>query len=190
MTDTTPLTAVTREVRILFDKCARCGGDIIGDNLGTGRSWQHLMGEPADSHYPAHGTLAGDVVKIERSSLDDLEQALEVQDNPGPGTPRPATEEEIGNNRSGRRQVIKLATEQGFTVVTSVVTGPVKAIGEQGWRLVDSFGLGMHHPDGRHAVACWESKAGEGEWSYLFALCSGTTAGLVGSAALKEYLRG
>ena len=183
------MTTITREVRILFDKCAKCGRDIIGDNTGDGRPWQHVDGEPHDdSHFPAFGFLAGDRVRI--ASLLELEDVLTVPENPGPGTPRPATEEEIGNNRSGRRQIINLAEKHGFTVTTSVCTGPVKAQGEQGWRLVDSFGLAMVHPDGRHAVACWESKAGEGDWSYLFAMCSGTTAGLVGSPGLKRYLIG
>ena len=61
------MTTITREVRILFDKCAKCGRDIIGDNTGDGRPWQHVDGEPHDdSHFPAFGFLAGDRVRIEK----------------------------------------------------------------------------------------------------------------------------
>ena len=35
---------VAIQVKILTAVCGRCGTDVIGDNMGTGRAWQHLNG--------------------------------------------------------------------------------------------------------------------------------------------------
>lgn len=175
------------QVKTLIQTCGRCGGQVVGDNMGTGRPWQHIDGP--DDHPVIFGTPAPALGS--RATLDDLEAVLleEPDPWPEPGTPEPAADELFGNNRNGRRQILNLAEKQGFTVEALLCTGPVTVghASSGNWALVDSLAVGFTHPDGRRAVACWERK-GE-DWEYLFALCSGTVGGLKSSPELRTYLK-
>ena len=185
------------EVKLLIEKCGRCGGDVVGDNMGTGRPWQHVVGP--DDHHIVFGTPAPPGHLSEApAALDALQALLEEDEDdltaglPPPGRPRKAHDDELGGARTGTRQMINTALKAGFTIDAHLCTGPVK-IGTQhdprGYRYVDSLLVGFKHPDGRAAVGVWErlsEKEGD-TFSFLLSFVKG--AGMKSSPDLKAYLK-
>lgn len=180
-------------VKLLVEKCGRCGGDVVGDNMGTGRPWQHIAGP--DDHNIVFGTPAPDGVVRVPATLDDLEAVLDDDapaEFPPPGTPHPADDADLGGARTGTRQMVNAAVRAGFTVETTLCTGPVR-IGRQhdprGFRYVDSLLVGFRHPDGRAAVAVWERLAEVEGDSFAFTLCFVKGQGMKSSPELKAFLK-
>ena len=96
---------------------------------------------------------------------------------------RDATDEEIGGNRSGSRQMLKAAEKAGWTVWSTYARGPLSH-GTSGefLRMVDSLALRMSHPSGHRAVAVWIDHDFDGGW-WL------TPLKMYSSAELKSRLR-
>lgn len=182
-------------VRLLFAECGRCGGQVVGDSM-TSRPWQHL--DRPDDHLIIFGTPAPADVINGHTALEVLEGLLEEEGDvaaglPAGGRPRRAVVEEVGDsNRAGTRQVLNLATKQGFATELSICRGPVKSpvhIDEAGYRLVDSLLVGFRHDDGRRAIAVWERRVERDEaFEFRFAFFP-TGSGCMSSSELKAYLR-
>jgi hypothetical protein len=189
------MTVVEHEIKLLVETCGRCGGLVVGDNLGNGRPWQHV--DRADDHHVVFGTPAPPGHLSEAPSALDALEALLTEDEdamPGPGVDRPAHDGELGDNRSGTRQMINTALKAGFTVDATVAVGPSK-IGEhhdpRGYRLVERLLVGFKHTDGRAAVAVWERlyETESSKFAYVLGFAKGSTGGIQSSPALKAYLK-
>lgn len=176
-------------VKILEAVCGRCGGDVIGDNMGTGRPWQHV--DRLDDHPIIFGTPAPPDIIARPATLDDLEEVLEaevVEELPPPGHAREALDDEIP---TGARRMRTTAHDNGFETVVKIVTGPIvmaKHHDPRGFRFVDSLLVGFRHPDGRAALAIWERQETEDAFKYQWCMHPGS-GGLSGSADLKAYLK-
>jgi hypothetical protein len=193
------MTVVEHEIRLLVERCGRCGTDAVGDNTGSGRAWQHLDPEQ-DDHFVVFGTPAPQgVVSAPSGGLDALAALLEEDDDltaglPSPGTPRAVADEELGDGRAGTRQMVNAALAAGFTIEASLCRGAVKIArhhDERGYRYVDSLLVGFRRDDGRGACGVWErivDKPGA-KFAFVLAFTKGGQ-GVQGSAELKTYLKG
>ena len=200
------------DVKLLVETCGRCGGQVVGDNMGNGRPWQHV--DRADDHHVVFGVPAPEGVSrtdnggewckaCERyfayghthGGLDALETLLEEEpDLPAPGPSRRAHDDEIGGPRTGTRQMLNAAAKAGFVIEASIARGPSKIArhhDERGYRPVERLLVGFKHPDGRKAVGVWERSPEDDEpkFAFVLAFCAGTTGGLKSSAELKTYLK-
>ena len=178
---------VAIQVKILTAVCGRCGTDVIGDNMGTGRAWQHLNG--VDDHPIIFGTPAPPVDLTARpASLDELQDVIDAEEFPPPGTPRTATDDDMP---LGARRMVKIATDAGFETVAKIVRGPIPMArhhDERGYRYVESLLVGFRHADGRIAIAIWERQETEEGFGFKWSMFPGS-GGLSASAELKAYLR-
>jgi hypothetical protein len=171
------------DVKLIFETCGRCGGQVVGDNLGTGRPWQHI--DRPDDHPIIFGTPAPPM-ELRRATLDELEDA--VKEFPPPGTPREPTPDEIPG---GANRMLKVATEAGFETTVRLCRGPIKMAEHhdpRGFRFVESLLVGFRHADGRIAIAVWERQETESAFKYQWAMFPGG-GGLAGSVTLKDYLK-
>lgn len=191
------MTVVEHEIRLLILTCGACGGQVVGDNTGDGRAWQHLTG-PED-HHVVFGTPAPPGHLSEApAALDALEALLEEEESdltaglPPPGTPREAHDDELGGPKSGTRQMVNTALRAGFTVTARLCVGPVK-IGRQhdprGYRYTASLLVGFKHTDGRAAVAIWERLTETEGAPTKFVLAFVKGQGMTSSPDLRTYLK-
>lgn len=175
------------DVRLVIDICSACGGRVVYDNTGSGREPSHLDGP--DDHHVKFGTLGA--LPARPVTLEDLEAALDDEKPtamPPPGRPRPMTDEEWGNARTGRRQIRSLALEEGWDIVLEqAVTGPVADQWGRYSRDGDSIGLLVRRGE-RYVWAIWESMPGRGKFSLELAGATGAGFGIDGPA-LKAVLR-
>lgn len=180
----------TALIKLLVETCAHCGGPLATDNTGSGKPWLHLDGEPADGHYPAFGVLCPDPVaamtRVDTSEEDDAAEERKVMPPPEI-MGRPATEDEIGNNRTARRQIVKAATNAGFTVDVRFSRGPVADQYGRFNRMADSVGI-LGVTEGRAFHAWWLEDSKEG-LKFQNARCHGVV-GFQTVAALKKYIAG
>ena len=181
---------IERPVKLLFAICAACGNEVVGDNTGSGRAWQHLA--TPDDHTILFGTRVADEALAAALAWPKPGAQEEAADEhppmPAPGTPRDIEDAELGDNRSGKRQIFKLAKAQGFDTHGRFVRGPVTDQWGRYSRTLDRLYLVGSHPDGRRFLAAWETAA-NGDWGFDGAFCHGVLEGKVSSARLKTYLR-
>jgi hypothetical protein len=187
-------TTIPHPVKLLVEICGRCHGELVGDNTGSGRPWQHLAGEPADGHLPHFGVVlereAILAACIRRDTTEADQEAADAATMPAPEIPaHAATETEIGESgRLGRRQIINLARRNEFTIDVRFARGPAVADRGKSYRQADSLGVFGIHADGRRFHAWWLEDAG-GDLVFQNARCGGVI-GFQSSEALKTYLRG
>lgn len=179
-----------RQVKLIVERCSRCLADVVNDNMGTGRPWLHLEGEPADGHPIAFGRLVEDPIaamtRVDTSVEDDAAEEAKIMPPPEI-IGRPATDEEIGNNRTARRQIINLAEKHGFTVDVRFSRGPVANQWGRFGRMADSLGI-LGVTDGRAFHAWWLEDTKEG-LKFQNARCHGLL-GFQTVASLKKYIAG
>jgi hypothetical protein len=182
-------------IKLLVETCGRCGGQVVGDNMGNGRPWQHV--DRADDHHVIFGTPAPPgIVEAPSSALDMLEDILEDTEVtlPPPGASRSVHDDELGGPRTGTRQMVNAAIKAGFDLDLSIARGPSKIAAHhdpRGYRPTERLLVGFRHGDGRRAVGVWERSPEDDEpkFAFVLAFCAGTTGGLKSSAELKTYLK-
>lgn len=184
----------TAQIKLLVEPCSRCHGLLANDNTGSGRPWIHLDGEPGDGHLPIFGVLADrDAVREAMArNMADVEEIDEEKEArkilpPPEVMGRPATDEEIGNNRTARRQILKAAIAAGFTVDARFSRGPVADQWGRFGRMADSVGMLGVKP-GAAFHAWWLEESGGG-LKFQNARCHGVI-GFQTVETLKKYIAG
>lgn len=181
-------------VKLLFEICAVCGDEVVGDNMMTGRAWQHLAGRPEDDHDVVFGARLGEElarsVCAKPNTTEEDAARLESYRMPEPEVrAREATEEEIGTSaRVGRRQILNAAKKAGFETRVNYARGPLADQWGRFSRMADSLAMAGGHSDGRGFVAMWVAKADDAlafEGAYILG-----HPGKRSSDELKRYLRG
>lgn len=189
------------KVKILVEKCGRCGAPLVGDNRGTGRPWLHLDGEPADGHYPHFGVVL-DREQIIASITKYVEPEEEIDEDAEPVgeigswvmpppeiVGRPATDEEIGiSNRIGRRQILNAAERNEFVTDVRFSRGWIADQWGRPKRVTDSLGIFGAHIDGRRFHAWWIEDS-KGVLEFQNARCYGLL-GFHGQRELVRYING
>lgn len=184
---------IERPIRLLFEICAVCGDELVGDNTMSGKPWDHLAGPPADGHLPVFGQRVGDELARKVCAKPDTSEEdaalLEARRMPPPEQrARPAAEGEIGDGRSGRRQILNLAKRQGFVCRVEFARGPVADQWGRFSRMADSLAIAGYHPEDERAfVAFWVEKS-DGSLEFQGSYCHGVI-GKQGSDKLKIYLK-
>jgi len=190
------MTVVEHEIKILLQTCGRCGGQVVGDNTGSGLPWQHV--DRADDHHVIFGTPAPAGIITPPAGLAALEEILEEDEDvtaglPAGGEPRRVPIEDLGlSGRSGIRQMMNAATLGGFTTEVTTCTGPSKIAPHhdpRGYRLVESLLVGFKLPDGLASIVIDTGpteKPGD-TFSFVFAFVK--RGGMKSTAELKAYLK-
>lgn len=116
--------------------CARCGGRLHYAD----QAWRH--DDSAIDHYPVHGRPAPEGLLATAKAVEEPEP--EPEPIPAPEVmARPATEEEIGGPRTGRRQMVRAAERAGWDVEAHYARGPFLNMNGTLNRIADSLVIRM-----------------------------------------------